>query len=234
MKTIGILGGVGPDTTAKIYLSVVKQIKKEKGKYPPIVIYNLPFPSSIEEDVIIKGKNVSKMLPYLIDGTKVLEKSGADFGILPCNTLHTYIEQIRAKTRIPFLSILEETVRCVIEKKMNTVGILATETTINTNIYQNAFERSDVKLVRPTVGEQRVINAIIVEILNGIKNRTQRERLFNICNALKQRGAEAILLACTDLQLILSGNYQGLLIIDTTEVLIDSSVRIILKDATTD
>jgi len=78
MKTLGIIGGLGPQTTAKIYLSVVDLVRKSgEDKYPPIVIYNLPFPFTIEREAIIQGVNSEKMLPYLINGAKVLEKAGA-------------------------------------------------------------------------------------------------------------------------------------------------------------
>lgn len=80
MKTLGILGGLGPQTTSKIYLRIVDLVRKSgKDKYPPIVIYNLPFPFIIEKEAIVQGVNSEKMLPYLIDGAKVLEKAGACF-----------------------------------------------------------------------------------------------------------------------------------------------------------
>lgn len=109
MKTIGILGGVGPETTSHVYHSIINLFRKSQLKrYPSIVIYNLPFPFVIEKEVIIDGINSHKMIPYLIRGAKILEKAGADFGILPCNTLHKYIERIRRVVKIPFLSILDE------------------------------------------------------------------------------------------------------------------------------
>jgi len=77
MKTLGILGGIGPQTTSKIYLSVIDSIRKKGAeKYPPIVIYNLPFPFVIENEAIVQGINSEKMISYLIDGAKILEKSG--------------------------------------------------------------------------------------------------------------------------------------------------------------
>src|SRR3989338_9227039 len=123
MKTLGILGGVGPQTTSKVYLSIIKLIR-EKGeeKYPPIVIYNLPFPFVIENEAIIQGINSEKMIPYLIDGAKILEKSRIDFGILPCNTLHKFIGEIRKAVKFPFISILEETVLVLKTKGVKKIG----------------------------------------------------------------------------------------------------------------
>jgi aspartate racemase len=230
MKTLGILGGVGPQTTSKVYLSVIDLVRKNKNdKYPPILIYNLPFPFIIEDEAIIQGINSEKMLPYLIDGAKILEKAGADFGILPCNTLHKYINEIRESVRFPFLSILEETVLALKLKKIKTVGILATETTIQSKIYENVLRENGIDIVYPSQTEQQIINNSIVELLNGIKNKSHSQNIEIICKSLKKKGAENILLACTDLQLVLADVNSSVSIIDTTGILIQASVRELLK-----
>ncbi|MHB8710081.1 MAG: aspartate/glutamate racemase family protein [Minisyncoccota bacterium] len=230
MKTIGILGGVGPQTTSKVYLSIIKLIR-ERGeeKYPPIVIYNLPFPFVIEYEAIVQGINSEKMIAYLLDGAKILEKSGVDFGILPCNTLHKYIGEIRKAVKFPFLSILEETALALKERKVKKVGMLATETTIESKIYENVLKNIGINILYPSKNEQDTVNNIIVELLNETENSFQKEKLKTVCNALHERGAELILLACTDLQLIASDIKTAVPIIDTTEVLVNSSVREMIK-----
>ncbi|MDP3725717.1 MAG: amino acid racemase [bacterium] len=230
MKTIGILGGVGPQTTSKVYLSIIKLIR-ERGeeKYPPIVIYNLPFPFVIEHEAIVQGINAEKMIPYLIDGAKILEKSGVDFGILPCNTLHKFIEEIRKAVKFPFISILEETALALKDRKVKKVGILATETTIESKIYEDVLKNNGINILYPSKDEQNIVNNIIVELLNETENNLQREELENVCNALHVRGAEIILLACTDLQLIASGIKTSVPIVDTTEILVNASVREMIK-----
>lgn len=225
MKTLGILGGVGPETTAKVYLSVIDLVKKKKEKkYPPIVIYNLPFPFIIEKEAIIQGKNSEKMLPYLLKGAKILEKAGASFGILPCNTLHKYINEIRASVKIPFLSILEETSSELQSLKVKTIGILATQTTIDSKIYSSVLQKTKIKILYPNNSEQDYINKIIFQALNG-KITINNKQINIIISSLHKRGAEVILLACTDLQIVISNIKSPIPIIDTTEVLIQASVR---------
>lgn len=232
MKTIGIIGGVGPQTTSEVYLSIIDLIKKSgEEKYPPIVIYNLPFPFIIEDEAIVQGINSEKMIPYLIEGAKILEKSGADFGILPCNTLHKYIEEIRQSVKIPFLSILDETVIVLKNMDFKSVGILATETTIRTKIYDKALKQNSINVICPSRHEQDTINEIIIDLLKGKKTAAQIESLKLVCESLQKKGAKAILLACTDLQLIASEISVSIPIIDTTEILIKSSVKEILKTA---
>ncbi|KKT16980.1 MAG: Aspartate racemase [Parcubacteria group bacterium GW2011_GWB1_43_6] len=229
MKTLGIIGGLGPQTTAKVYLSVINLIRKNgEDKYPPIVIYNLPFPFIIEKEAIIEGRNAEKMLPYLIDGAKILEKSGADFGILPCNTLHKYIKEIRESVNIPFLSILDETVLELKTKKIQTVGLLATKTTIESRIYEKVLVEKGIRIICPTEEGQNQIYDIIVQLLNGEENDLQSKKIEIVCNSLHEKGAESILLACTDLQLAISSVKSPIPIVDTTEVLINASVRTLI------
>lgn len=226
MKKLGILGGVGPQTTADVYLSVIKLIKKyREDKYPPIFIHNLPFPFVYEDEIIVRGENPEKMLPYLIDGARILEKAGADFGILPCNTLHKFIKNIRAATSIPFLSILEETALVVKDKKIHKVGILATEATVQGKLYEDILNKNDIEVIYPTKAEQIIINNIIIELIGGVKSARHIKEIKKICNMLRKNGAQGVLLACTDLQLAMSGVIMNVPVIDTTQVIIDAAVR---------
>ena len=187
------------------------------------MIYNLPFPFKVEDEAIVQGKNSHKMLPYLINGAKVLEKSGASFGILPCNTLHKYIKEIRNSVDIPFLSILDETAKELKKQKIKTVGILATATTAKERIYDSALKQQNIEVLYPTKTEQNQINKIIIELLNNVKSKKHSVALNKICNSLHKKGAESVLLACTDLQNI---EYGSLIpTIDTTEILIKASLR---------
>jgi len=172
--------------------------------------------------------NSEKMISYLIDGAKILEKSGVDFGILPCNTLHKYIEEIRGAVNFPFLSILEEATLILKNKKIKKIGILATETTIQSKIYADALMKNGIDILYPAQKYQIVINNLIIELLNDEKSDFQKEKMETVCHALCVQGAEAILLACTDLQLAVSDIQNLIPIIDTTEILINSSVREIM------
>jgi len=230
MKTLGILGGVGPETTSKIYHSIIDSFRKNKeDKYPSIVIYNLPFPFIIEKEAIIEGRNSHKMIPYLIKGAKILEKAGADFGILPCNTLHKYIKEIRGAVKMPFLSILDETALRLKSMRLKTIGILATETTVKDKLYDDILKENRINFLYPTREEQNNINKIIVELLDGKKNKFQEKKIKAICSSLRKRRAMAILLACTDLQIITSNIHISIPIIDSTEILIQASMRDLTK-----
>src|SRR5690242_5620489 len=137
MKTIGIIGGLGPETTSEFYLELIFLYRQlNKTSYPPILINSIPLPFDIEKDAIAYGIGEERCLSYLIDAAKKLEKAGADFLVLPCNSLHKYIQHIRKAVKIPVLSILEETAKFLKAQEVKKVGIIATPITIKNELYK--------------------------------------------------------------------------------------------------
>ena len=116
-KIIGVLGGMGPESTAIFYHELILQCQKQYGAqydedYPEIFIYNLPIPD------VVKGlKTPQKTLKILVKGAKKIESMGVDFIVMPCNTAHYFYEDMKKEISIPFLSITEETVKKVKSKK---------------------------------------------------------------------------------------------------------------------
>lgn len=95
MKTVGIIGGLGPETTSEFYLEIIfSSYKKNKLTRPPVLVWNVPLPYKIEEDLITKAEGEERYIPFLIDAAHRLEKGGVDFLVMPCNSLHTFIEDI--------------------------------------------------------------------------------------------------------------------------------------------
>lgn len=231
MKTLGILGGVGPQTTTKIYHSIINSFRKKGvNRYPSIVIYNMPFPFVIENEAILEGKNVHKMIPYLIKGAKVLEKSGASFGILPCNTLHKFIDRVRKSVNIPFLSILEETVIFLKSLNIKTVGLLATQTSVKDGLYKNILGRNKIGVIYPPKSIQKNLDKTIIKILSNKTTNIDKKKLKKICNNMqKNKKIGALLLACTDLQSIAYDVKLKIPLIDTTDILIKASLRELKK-----
>ena len=120
---------------------------------------------------------------------------------------------------------MEETTQKLKSLKIKKVGILATQSTINSKIYSTVLQKDNIALLYPTKPEQTEINKIIVELLNGRKNNSQAVKIKGIIDSLRKKGVECILLACTDLQLAVGEINSPISIINTTEVLIQASVR---------
>ena len=124
MKTVGIIGGLGPETTSEFYLDIVFSCqKKSKTSRPGVIIASVPLPYKIEEDLITKNKGSERYIPFLVNEAKRLEKAGADFIVMPCNSLHVFIKEIRNAVDIPVLSIIEETVKFLKKNNLNNVGL---------------------------------------------------------------------------------------------------------------
>lgn len=231
MKTVGIIGGLGPETTSEFYLDLVFScVKKDKTARPPIIISSVPLPYQIEEDLILKSEGMERYIPYLTAEAQRLEKAGADFIVMPCNSLHVFIEQIRKSVSVPVLSIVEETVKFLKKENMNKVGIVSTSATIKNKLYENAFAENGIEYVVPNELQQARMGKFILNLVVGQQKNRDREELISIINDFENKGLDCVILACTDLQLLVPG-HKNLKIFDTMKIFADATVPKIIKIA---
>lgn len=229
MKTVGIIGGLGPETTSEFYLDLVFSCqKKDKSHRPLIIIASVPLPYAIEEDAISKNIGIERCLPFLISEAKRLEKSGADFIVMPCNSLHIFIKEIRNAVKIPVLSIVEETVKFLKKNKFKKVGIVSTSATIKNKLYENAFEENKIIYKTPNDFQQAKMGKFILNLVRGQQNNKDREELNQIINDFEKKDVNCVVLACTDLQL-LNPKHPTLKIFDTMKIFAEATVEKILE-----
>lgn len=229
MKTVGIIGGLGPETTSEFYLDLVFSCqRKSKTNRPNIIIASVPLSYEIEEDAIFRNIGIERCLPFLLNEARKLEKSGVDFIVMPCNSLHVFIEEIRSSVKIPVLSIIEETVKFLQNNKLEKVGIVSTSATIKNKLYENAFNKSNIKFESPNDFEQEKMGKIILNLVTGQQNNKDREELIEIINGFQDKKVDCVVLACTDLQLLIP-KHPELKIFDTMKILADATVDEILK-----
>lgn len=229
MKTVGIIGGLGPETTAEFYLEIIRLCSgKNKLSRPPILIWSIPLPYQIEKEAITKAKGEEKNTPYLIEAAEKLEKAGADFLVMPCNSLHIFIEEIRKAVKIPVLSIVEETVRFLKNQAVKNVGLLATSITINHGLYSKKLNNNGIKEFIPSQNEQIELNKIIYRIVNNKYSNKDKEKLNSIIGNLKKKGLKTFILACTDLQILAPDNL-GIKIYDTMKILAEATAKKFLE-----
>lgn len=228
MKIVGIIGGLGPETTAEFYLDIVFSCqKKDRTTRPPVIISSVPLPYNIEEDAIMKNIGIERCLPFLVEEAKRLEKAGANFIVMPCNSLHVFIEDIRKSVSIPVLSIVEETVKFLKDNNFNKVGIVSTSATIRNKLYENAFEKNSILYETPNDFQQAKMGKFILNLVTGQQNNKDREELITIINDFEEKKVDCVVLACTDLQLLIP-KHQTLKIFDTMKILADVTVKNIL------
>lgn len=230
MKTVGIIGGLGPETTSEFYLELIFSCQKfNKVNRPQILISSVPLPYDIEEDAIARGKGEERCVPFLLDAAKRLEKAGADFIAMPCNSLHTFIEEIRSSVKIPVLSIVEETIKFLKKENISEVGIISTSITLNKKLYETLFIAKGIKQITPDDFQQAKIGKMIHNLVSNRHDNKDREELIRVINDFETKGISNIILACTDLQLLIP-QHPRLNIYDTMEIFAEATVQEILKD----
>ncbi|PIN76081.1 hypothetical protein COV17_03220 [Candidatus Woesearchaeota archaeon CG10_big_fil_rev_8_21_14_0_10_36_11] len=200
-KNVGILGGMGPEATAELYLRIIQIFQTKYGAkydndFPEIVIINLPIP-----DVVENPEQEEKVKELLMDGVQRLVSLGVDFIAIPCNTVNYYLPEMRMAVSVPIISIVEETVREVKKLGLDKVGLVGTEMTINTNIYGNLL--GDIVLIIPDSTQQKKTTRIILRILSGDKKKEDRQVLMEITKTLKLEHARKVILGCTELPLLI-------------------------------
>lgn len=221
-KKIGILGGMGPEATAQTYQEIIRIFQEEYGAkydadFPEIIIVSKPIP-----DVVERVENEEQTLALLNEGIQQLATAGADFVIIACNTVQRFLPELRKNATIPILGIADEVAK---QLQCKTVGLLATDATINARIFEDALEPSGVTVIKPDKKEQSMVTNIILNIMNGKKTDADKAMLLMIVDSLKLSGAEAIILGCTDLPLLITQDDVSVPLIDTTKVNAEAAVK---------
>jgi aspartate racemase len=229
MKTVGIIGGLGPETTSEFYLDIVFSCqRREKTARPAVIISSVPLPYQIEEDAIAQNVGIERIRPFLIKEAQRLENAGADFVVMPCNSLHVFIDEIRKSVSVPVLSIIEETVKFLKKNNFYKVGIVSTSATIKNKLYENAFDVNDIGYETPDDFQQAKLGKYILNLVTGQQNNSDREGLIQIINDFENKNVDCVVLACTDLQLLMP-KHPSLKIFDTMKILADATVDKILE-----
>jgi aspartate racemase len=220
MKTAGIIGGIGPESTIEYYRFIVAGYRERKGdgSYPSIII------NSIDLNRLIAWMNANELdnaAEYLVQEIERLARAGSDFGALASNTPHIVFDQLRARSPIPLISIVESACDAVQSLGMKQVGLLGTRFTMQGRFYPEVFSRAGISLIVPDETEQDYIHEKYMnELLNNIFLPETREGLLAIAERMKNRdGIEAVILGGTELPLILRDpEHDGVAFLDTTRI----------------
>lgn len=224
-KTLGLIGGTGPESTIEYYrLLVAKYREQADGNSPSLVINSVNLKTMI--DCMTAGE-LGKVADYLSDAIEKLRLAGADVAALTANTAHIVFDELQARTELPLVSIVETACDRVQELNLKTVALFGTRFTMQAPFYPTVFSRSDVKLVLPNDEEQNYIHEIYMnELLKNVFSPETRAKLLSIADAMKARdGIEAVILGGTELPLLLRDEqHNGLQLLDTTRIHVDRLV----------
>lgn len=228
MKSVGVIGGLGPETTAEFYLQVIFQCQKQNAaQRPSIVIASVPLPFAVERDLLATNTGIERYIPYLVEEAKRLERSGVDFLVMPCNSLHVFIEQIREAVSIPVLSIVEETIAYLRRNDVSTVGLISTSATVANRVYETQLQKSGIAFVAPSDQQRVQMDEIIQRLVSGDHRAEDRQAIMAVADDLADQGVDSVALACTDLQL-LKPESQKTTVFDTMKILAEATADEIL------
>ncbi len=222
---LGIFGGMGPEATADCYRKVIAATPATKDQdHIPTLIYSLP---QVPDRTTAIRTGDRSIVPWLVEGVTRLEKAGASFIIIPCNTAHFYYDDMQRAVRIPVLNMIREAVAATLAKHPDArcVGLLATSGTIGTGLYTLEFAKHGVEVVvpDPQLQEQAVMKAIYLIKTGGGKQEAE-DLLAGAADHLVERGAQVLVLGCTETPLAFNPERAKAPVVDATRVLAAAAV----------
>ena len=224
-RTIGILGGMGPDATVDLYRRILLHTgaKTDQEHFHTIIDSNPSIPDRTAA-VLYQGEDPS---PLLGEIARNLENAGADFLVMPCNTAHYFLQQIRKCVHIPVLSIVSETIDALCKRfpDARRVGLMATPAVVKTRLYENPLLERGISTLIPDERSQQLLFDAIHSVKAGDRGPEVKADVKAVAQELILAGAEALLLACTEIPLVLGPEDIDVPVLDTLEVLALAAVR---------
>jgi len=224
-KIIGILGGMGPEATLDLFYKIIKLSLAEKDQdHFRIIIDNNPKIPDRTDAILGTGKDP---LPELIMTAQNLEKAGANFIIMPCNTAHYFISGIQQNVNIPILNMIKESANYVknIYPSFKKAVLFASKGTYKTKLYNSFFNAKNIEILIPTPPEQDKIMDLIYMVKSGILSEEMKSQIMKISEEQIKKGAQAIIAGCTEIPLILKNEDVKIPVIDPTNILAKKAVE---------
>lgn len=223
--TIGILGGLGPYATVDIFRKILdKTPAKIDQDHLHILIDN--YPQIPDRSAALKGCGPSP-IPAMVEAANRLCGAGADFLLIPCNTAHAFLPELRPHLKIPVLSIIDATAAYIAKHypECSRIGLLATSGTLNSGVYAGKFKELLVPV--PVDQEQLVMEAIYgsLGVKAGHLDDVPRELLLTAARRLVDAGAQVVILGCTEIPLVVKADDLPVPIVDPTMILAQTAVE---------
>lgn len=230
-KTIGIIGGMGPLATVKLFEKIVLNTRADSDQDHPrtIIDSNTRIPDRTK-NILSDGESPTL---ELIESARCLERAGADFLIMPCNTAHYFMDEVLKEVTLPFINMIKETVKTVKKDFEGTrVGLLSTDGTISSGVYSKELEKEGIEYILPSPESQKAIMNLIYSIKKGRYN-SDLTKFFAAIDELHSQGVQTIILGCTELsvaadmyQLPDSVNYVDALVVLAREAIVGAGCDI--------
>ena len=220
MKTVGVIGGIGPESTIEYYRQLIAAYRAQKpdGSYPPIIINSINLKAVVD---LLEANDLLRVADLFVAEIQKLAGAGAEFGLLAANTPHIVFDEIHRRSPIPLVSIVEATCATARALGLKRLVLLGTRFTMQGEFYPKVFSQAEIALVVPDRDEQTYIHdKYMGELVEGIILPETRQRLLAIVDRLKeQQSIDGVILGGTELPLILGDvTDRGIPFLDTTQI----------------
>ena len=215
LKTIGLIGGMSWESTVIYYKIINETVKEKLGGFhsAKCILYSVDF-QEIEE--CQANGNWEKSGEILGEAANNLEKAGADFIVICTNTMHKVINQIKEKISIPILHIAEMTAEKILEKGLKNIALLGTKYTMEQDFYKSKLIEKGINVIIPDKNDIEIINEVIYdELCLGTINSNSKKKFLEIVDKLRNKGAEGIILGCTEIGLLIKNEDTDVPLFDT-------------------
>ena len=218
LKTIGLIGGMSWESTVTYYKIINETVKEKLGGLhsAKCILYSVDF-HEIEE--CQANGNWEKSGEILGEAANNLEKAGADFIVICTNTMHKVINQIKEKISIPILHIAEMTAEKILEKGLKNIALLGTKYTMEQDFYKSKLIEKGINVIIPDKNDVEIINKVIYdELCLGTINSNSKKKFLEIVDKLRSKGAEGIILGCTEIGLLIKNEDTDVPLFDTAVI----------------
>jgi aspartate racemase len=228
-KRIGILGGMSPESTVEYYQYITRTYTERYGDYgyPEVLIYSVCFQSYVDWpnqdrwDLVAQG---------LSEGARRLQAAGADFIVIATNTMHLVLDQVQASASIPILSLLDAVGDAALARGLDVVGLLGTQFTMEKSFYQDALRKKGICVLVPEAADRAFVNRVIYEeLVAGQIVDASRQGFVEVIQRLGGRGAQGVILGCTEIPLLVGKEDVELPLLDTAVIHAEAALEYALR-----
>ncbi len=216
MKKIGIIGGLSVESTIEYYKILVKEYNLIKGgaSSPLLIIDSLDL--EIVRNLMVEN-SWEKVYQIILKSARNLEDAGAEIIIIATNTIHKIFEKFTMEINTPMISIMDATAEAIKEKGITRVGLLGTIFTMQSNFYQNSLSKYGIEVIVPIKEDQEYVNTVIwEELTHHVLTLESKKGYSEVIKRLKSKGAEGVILGCTEIPLLITQNDSPIPVFDTT------------------
>ena len=219
VKTVGIIGGIGPESTIEYYRLILAGYREQQpdGSAPAIIINSIDARKMLD----LVAANLSQLTEYLVLEVQKLVRAGADIGLLAANTPHIVFDEVQQRSSLPLISIVQATCDAVKALGLKKPGLFGTRFTMQAAFYQNVFTKEGIALVLPAEKDQAYIHdKYMNELLNSVFSAETRAALLAIADRLiESERIDSLILGGTELPLLLRDPvHRGIPLLDTTRI----------------